>query len=416
MRVIRGRVFFRGQLEPLSLGIDEDGRIAAIKKVLRGDEEIDHGDALILPGCVDLHVHMRDPGLTHKEDFPSGTRSAAIGGVTTLADMPNTKPAVTTRATLEAKASRLQGRAAVDFVLYAAPQSAQAVSSLADAAAFKLYMAESTGSLEVDVPHMETIFRAAEPQKKLVVIHAEDPTMFTKTKGGGLGGYSAVRPKEAEVSALATLARIRGDAKVHVAHVTCVEALDAMPGNGTCEVTPHHLFLDASRPLGAFGKVNPPLRSPQDRAALWDAFRSGRIDAVASDHAPHTLEEKGEPFDESPAGLPGVATCFPLLMRRSGSGDLELPRLVSGTATRPAEIIGIPKGTIDIGRDADLITVDPRRIEKVTTKRVRYKCGWTPFEGMEACFPRAVYLRGELIVEDGEPVAEMQGRLLRPAP
>lgn len=407
-------MFFRGRLEPLSLGIDEDGRIATIKKVLRGDEEIDYGDALILPGCVDLHVHMRDPGLTHKEDFSSGTRSAAIGGVTTLAEMPNTKPAVTTRATLEAKMAGLRGRAAVDFALYAAPQSAEAVSGLEGAMAYKLYMAESTGGLDVDVPNMETILRAAEPQRKLVAIHAEDPTKFTKFRGGGLGGYSAMRPKEAEASALATLARIRDNAKVHVAHVTCVEALDAMPVNVTCEVTPHHLFLDASRPLGAFGKVNPPLRSPQDRAALWDAFRNGRIDAVASDHAPHTLEEKGEPFDESPAGLPGVATSFPLLMRRSRSGEIELPRLVSATATRPAEIMGIPKGVIDVGRDADLIAVDPRRIEKVTAKRVRYKCGWTPFEGMEACFPQAVYLRGDVIVEDGEPVAEMQGRLLEP--
>src|SRR5437867_13299649 len=122
MWVIKGRVFFRGQLEPLSLGIDEDGRIGAIKKVLRGDEEIDYGDALILPGCVDLHVHLRDPGLAHKEDISSGTRSAAIGGVTTVADMPNTVPAVTTTEALDQKTARLPGRAAVDYALYAAPQ------------------------------------------------------------------------------------------------------------------------------------------------------------------------------------------------------------------------------------------------------------------------------------------------------
>src|SRR6266567_8987565 len=115
MRIIRGRVFYRGRLEPLSLGIDEDGRIAAIKKVLRGEEEVDHGEAVILPGCVDLHVHMRDPGLTDKEDFGSGTRSAAIGGVTTVADMPNTRPAVTTAATLDQKTAGLHGRAAVDY-------------------------------------------------------------------------------------------------------------------------------------------------------------------------------------------------------------------------------------------------------------------------------------------------------------
>ena len=412
MRVISGRVFFRGRLEPLSIGIDETGQIAAIKKVLRSDDEIDHGDSLILPGCVDLHVHMRDPGLRHKEDFPSGTRSAAIGGVTTVADMPNTVPAVTTAMALDEKAAALRGRASVDYVLYAAPQSGAAVPRLANAVAFKVFMAESTGNLEVTVGHMEEILRASETQRKLVVVHAEDPGKFTKVEGRDLKGHAEARPKVAEETAVGTVARIRGRAKVHVAHVTCVGALDAVPAGATCEVTPHHLFLDWLRPIGAQGKVNPPLRSPRDRDELWDAFRSGRIDAVASDHAPHTVEEKSLPFEEAPAGLPGVGTAFPLLMRRIRAGELDLPRLVSAVATRPAEILGIAKGTIEVGRDGDLVVVDPRNIEAVTAKRVRYKCGWTPFEGMEGCFPGTVYLRGEAIVEDGEAISDGQGRLI----
>lgn len=416
MRVIKGRVFFRGRLEPLSLGIDEDGRIAAIKKVLRGDQEHDHGDALILPGCVDLHVHMRDPGLTHKEDFPSGTRSAAIGGVTTVVDMPNTKPPVTTRSVLEEKVAALQGRAAVDYALYAAPRSADAVPRLERAAAFKIYMAESTGGLELDATTTESVLGAVGAAKKLVVVHAEDPKKFSKRTTRDLRSHSDGRPKDGEVSALAALDRIRGSARVHIAHVTCVEALDAVPAGATTEVTPHHLFLDSSKPLGARGKVNPPLRSREDREALWDAFRRGRIDIVASDHAPHTREEKEEPFDEAPAGLPGVASSFPLLMRRSRAGDLDVARLVSAMATRPSEILGIPKGAIEIGREADLIAVDPRRIETITAKRLRYKCGWTPFEGMEGCFPRSVYLRGEPIVEGDEPVADGLGRRLGPTP
>lgn len=413
MRVIRGRAFFRGRLEPLSLGIAEDGRIAAIKRVLRGDEEIDYGEALILPGCVDIHVHMRDPGLTAKDDFPSGTRAAAVGGVTTIADMPNTEPPVTSARSYDEKVAALRGRSVIDYALYAAPRSPDSIVPLRGAIAFKAYMAESTGRLQVGAKELQGVLRGAETSKKPVAVHAEDPAKFRTGKVRGLEDHSAARPKEAEASAVTWLASVRGNTRVHVAHVTCVEALDAVPAGVTCEATPHHLFLDSSRPLGGLGKVNPPLRSPADRAALWDAFRGGRIDVVASDHAPHTLDEKHVPFDEIPAGVPGVATSFPLLMRRTRAGEIELARLVAAMATRPAEILGLAKGTIDIGRDADLVILDPRSSEPIRARRLRYKCGWTPFEGMEACFPRAVYLRGEPVVEDGEPVSEYHGHLVR---
>ena len=415
MLVVRGRVWFRGRLDTLSIGIDEDGRIAAIKKLLRGDETIDHGDALILPGCVDMHVHMRDPGLTQKDDFPSGTRSAAIGGVTTIADMPNTLPAVTAPGVLREKIAGLRGRAVVDYALYAAPQSGSALGRFKEAIGFKVYMAESTGGMQVDIPTTEDILTAAEKDKRRVVVHAEDPQKFTKPRARGLEGHSMARPVEAEVSAIATIARLRGSAAVHVAHVTSVTALDAVPAGVTSEVTPHHLFLDISRARDAFGKVNPPLRSREEREALWEAFRAGRLDVIASDHAPHTIDEKQEPFDEAPVGVPGVATSFPLVMRRTRAGDLPLERVVSAMATRPAEILGIEKGVIEIGRDADLIAIDPRQVGTIRAKKLRYKCGWTPFDGMEGSFPQHVYLRGELIVEQGEPVGVNAGRFVQPS-
>jgi dihydroorotase len=185
-----------------------------------------------------------------------------------------------------------------------------------------------------------------------------------------------------------------------------------VPAGVTTEVTPHHLFLDFSKPLHAFGKVNPPLRGPEDREALWKAFAAGRIDVVATDHAPHTRDEKEQPFEETPSGLPGVATSLPLLLRQVRAENLSLERFVAATSTRPAEILGVPKGKIEVGSDADLLVVDARNVVKITPRRVRYKCGWTPFEGMEAVFPRTVYLRGERIVEDGEPIAEGLGRPL----
>ena len=220
MRVISGRVWYRGRLEPLSVGIDEDGKIAAVRKTLRADESIDHGDALILPGAVDLHVHMREPGLTHKEDFASGTRSAAIGGVTTIAEMPNTVPPVTTADALDGKVSALKGRGAVDYAIYAAPRSGEAVVRLRKATAFKAYMAPSTGDLQVRPADLESILRESETNRKLVVVHAEDPAKFRARKVVSLADHAEARPKEAETSALALLARIRGNARIHVAHVT----------------------------------------------------------------------------------------------------------------------------------------------------------------------------------------------------
>lgn len=414
MRILRGRVFYRDRIEPLDIGVDEKGRIEAIRKVLEGDEVEDHGDLLILPAGVDLHVHLREPGLTEKEDFASGTRSAAVGGVTTLVDMPNTRPPVTDRGALRSKAARVRGKAAIDYGLYAAPRSGDAVSELTQATAFKVYMAETTGGLQIEEAALADVLTRAGPLRKLVVAHAEDARRFVAGPAANLADHARARPKEAEVDAIKTLEKLRGEASVHVAHVTCVEALDAVPEGVTTEVTPHHLLLEFTKPLGAFGKVNPPLRSPEDREALWDAFAAGRIDIVATDHAPHTQEEKEQPFDEAPSGLPGLATSLPLLLRRVRAEALPLERFVHATASRPAEILGIPKGRIEVGRDADLIVVDARAVVKVTPRRVRYKCGWTPFEGFEAVFPRTVYLRGERIVEDGEPIAEGQGRPIEP--
>ena len=415
MRVLRGRVYYRGRIEPLDIGVDEAGKIAAIRKILPAEPVEDHGDRLILPAGVDLHVHFRDPGLTDKEDFASGTRSAALGGVTTIVDMPNTRPPVTTWEALREKAARIARRATIDYGLYGAPRSEDSVAVLANATAFKVYMAESTGRLQIDLETLRRVLAASARLRKLVAVHAEDARLFREREPATLEGHSRARPKASEVQAIRTLAEVRADGPLHVAHVTCVEALDAVPSGVTTEVAPHHLFLDNRRPLGSFGKVNPPLRDPADRAALWDAFAAGRIDVVATDHAPHTREEKEQPFSETPSGLPGVATSLPLLLRQVRAETLSLERIVDAVASRPAEILGIPKGAIEVGRDADLIAVDARHVVRITPRRVRYKCGWTPFEGMEGIFPQTVYLRGERIVEDGEPISEGAGRPLAPA-
>jgi len=167
---------------------------------------------------------------------------------------------------------------------------------------------------------------------------------------------------------------------------------------------------DVTKPIKSFGKVNPPLRAPEDREALWQATVDGRIDVVASDHAPRALEEKDAPFEAAMPGVPGVETMLPLLLRRVKAGDLPLGRFVDITARRPAEIAGLDLGIMDVGRPASLVVVDPRDVTPVRAKDLHSKCGWTPFEGFEGVFPQAVYVRGELVAEGRSLVAERVGR------
>lgn len=416
MLVLEGRAFFRGGLESLAIGIDA-GRIVEIAKTLRGDEHRDYGERLILPGGVDLHVHFRDPGDPQSEDFASGTASAAIGGVTTVLDMPNTKPPVTGRALLEEKLAAVRKRAHVDFGLYGALRSAADVTAFAGVAAGgKLYMAPTTGDLEVREPaSLRGIVTAAAAAGLFTVVHAEAPWRFGKEEGRTLPAYNTLRPPEAEASAIRALADAAKESptppRIHIAHLTSQAGFDALAGTPfTAEVTPHHLLLEATMPLQQRGKVNPPLRAPEDRKAMWTALANGHIHALASDHAPHTREEKDLPFEKAPAGIPGVETMLPLLLRAVKRGDLSIERFVEASAARPAELLGLNAGVIEEGRVANLIVVDPRDIALVQAKGLHSKCGWTPYEKMEAVFPQATYVRGELAAENRTLVAERLGK------
>ena len=416
MLVLEGRAFHRGRIESVAVGI-EGGRIARVAKAIEGDEREDYGERLILPGGVDLHVHFREPGATHKEDFASGTAGAAVGGVTTVLDMPNTSPPVATKKAYEEKLALVRGKANVDFGLYAGIRAAADVGVFAGLApALKLYMAPTTGNLEVrDNAVLREIVHATAEARSFLSVHAEAPWRFGKEEGRTLPAHDHMRPPEAEESAIRFLADAAKECeqspRVHLAHLTSSLGLAAVAGTGfTTEVTPHHLFLDETMTLDARGKVNPPLRTPADRQALWDALVGGGVDCVASDHAPHTRDEKDEPFEDAPSGVPGVETMLPLLLRAVKRGDLPLERFVQVAATRPSELLGLNGGTIEAGRLANLIVVDPRDVTVIRAKLLHGKCGWTPYEGMEGVFPQAVYVRGELAVSDRELVRERLGK------
>jgi len=407
MRVIEGRVFYRGSLQELCVGI-EDGRIAAVKKVLPGEERVSYGDDLILPGGIDLHVHFRDPGHPEKEDFGSGTLSAAVGGVTTVLDMPNTEPPATSASALEAKHHAVAGKANVDYGRYLGLAGTRAPAVRPGlAVGVKVYTATTTGGLAPPWDKVPALLSNLRDTSLPIVVHAEDPSAFGPP-GKDLAGHHVSRPPSAEASAVDRVAESLS--KAHITHISSIEGFRAAKAAGlSMDVTAHHLLFDVNAKHGARLKVNPPLRPPDHRARLWEAFTKGEIPMLASDHAPHTDADKAR-FDEAPPGTPGVATTYPALLRLVKFGSLSLPRLVDAFCRRPAAMFSLNKGEIEVGRDADLAVFNPRDVVRITAKRTRYKCGWTAFEGVEAVFPRTVLLRGVPVVRDGGIEEERQGR------
>lgn len=411
MDVVEGRLFFQGRLQRACVGI-EDGLIVAVKKVLRGGEHFDFGDRLVLPGAVDPHVHFREPGLTHKEDFRSGSLSALHGGVTCVLDMPNTVPPVIDRAALDDKREAVRGRSWIDYGLFAGIAPTTDVASLGPCVGYKVFLGSSTQSVllreERDLAKaMDAVGRAG----RVVSVHAEEETLLTHRDERSLREHEECRPRQAETAAIERLTAYQERARINVCHVSCADSLAMLKASRMgFEVAPHHMLLDASMDLEAWGKVNPPLRRKADREALFQAFCRGDVPMLATDHAPHAPEEKERGFGEAPSGVPGVETGFSMLLALVKRGFLPLAVLLKAACLTPARTFGVNKGEIAEGRDADLVVVDPREIVRIKGKELHSKCGWTPYEGREALFPQAVFLRGRPVLRDGSVQEEGRGR------
>ncbi len=393
---IEGRIYHGGEIIDAALEI-ERGRIKRVKKYIPGARKI---RGIIFPGAIDLHVHFREPGYEHKEDFYTGTMSAAFGGITFVMDMPNTNPPVSDAEIFNEKLRTVRRKANVDFSLYfLLNENAQILRE--HNAAFKLYMGETTGAKGSGVTYVPHSF---------ISVHAELDECIKK-ESANLREHDLARPESCEVRAVKTLL---GMGRFHIAHVSSVDTVDMCKvGRFTCEVTPHHLLLHRDMPLGSFGKVNPPLRARWVAERLWEELLIGRIDIVASDHAPHTVEEKEEEFSNAPAGIPEVETYVPIFMRLMRMGKIPLRRMVEVLMEKPAELIGIGKGKIEEGYDADLIAMDFKDVRRVRSKDLHYKCGWTPYEGFEAIYPHTVIVGGEYVIEGGEFVGERMGKFVK---
>jgi len=411
--VVEGNCYISGRLERCCIGI-EQGRIARIAKILEGDKTFNFGSRLVIPAAIDAHVHFREPGMTHKEDFGSGSLSAICGGVTCVLDMPNTKPPTTTAQAIREKKRIASSKSLVDFGVYAGVFPGMNVEQLAkDAIGFKLYMAGTTGDLMV--PSLASIrgeLSAIAASGKVLAVHAEDESLRTKEVERSLEDHQRNRGNDCETSAIKKIKVAAKDCRLHICHVSARESIPLIENveRLTSEISPHHLFLDKTSNLGSLGKVNPPLRKREDRQALFQALKGGSFDIVASDHAPHTIDEKQEDFDYAPTGMPGVETLAPLVLQLVKDRHIGLGDAVRRLSERPAQIFGMNKGKLDIGFEADMMVVDLMDSTTIRADMLHSKCGWTVYEGKAGVFPKAVFLRGEVMVEGGNQVGERMGR------
>jgi dihydroorotase len=408
-----------------------DGRIAEIGDLSRADagERVDCRGLHILPGVIDTQVHFREPGLAHKEDLESGSRSAVLGGVTAVFEMPNTTPLTTGEAELADKVARGTGRMHCDFAFWVGgthenASDLGALERLPGAAGVKVFMGSSTGSLLV--ADDDGVAAVLSHTRRRAAFHSEDEERLNARKHlrvtGDPSSHPVWRDEETALRSTQRLLRIAREkrALIHVLHVTTAEEIALLSQHkdlASVEVTPNHLTLDdeAYKRIGTLAQMNPPVRAARHRAALWEGLRQGVVDVIGSDHAPHTLEEKAQPYPNSPSGMTGVQTLVPLLLDAVNAGKLTLARFIDLTSAGPLRLFGMAgKGRVARGYDADLTIVDLKRRQTITNQWIASRVGWTPFDGMTVTgWPVGTYVRGAKVMWEGELVTPSTGRPIR---
>ena len=409
--VIEGRYYHRGGLKQGCIGI-EGGRIVNIQKVLRGDTHIDVGSRIILPGGIDPHVHFREPGLTNKENFYTGSLGALHAGISCVLEMPNTKPPVIDSESLSDKKRALRKKSFVDYGLFAALTPEADIEVLAPSVAgFKLFMGSTTGEILLnDDRQIANLMPRVAATGKVLSVHAEDDDMIGNDNEEDTWDHLRNRPIESEIQAIGRLSPYKA-MNVNICHATSVASLQLARSLGfTTEVTTHHLLFNATNGLGAKGMVNPPLRDVNTQRQLFKAFKEGWADMIGSDHAPHSISDKGQEFQNAPSGMPGIETAFPMLMAFVKRGMLPLSLVVEMVCENPAKRFNLNKGRIEEGYDADFAIFDPRDMVDISVKMLHGKSEWTPYEGRKAVFADTIILGGELQLDKGELCGEPIGR------
>ncbi len=434
------KAYINNKIVDCSLAINQ-GKIFKIAKeanMPKAETKIDLKNLLVLPGLIDVHVHLRDERKAYKEDFYSGTAAAAAGGITTVLDMPNNKPVTMSVEALRNRMKIAERKILVNVGFYSEfPKNMKETKEIIreGAVAFKLFMAEQIGGLNIDNDHaLLEAFKIVSRLKVPVAVHAEDKTALKKVKNelnrdncNDVEAFLKAHSENVEVTAVKRLLKIAKQTNVHVyfCHISTENGLKAIIDGKksgmkiTCETTPHHLFLsvDDLRRIGTLAITMPPIRENHHTAALWDGIKNSWIDILASDHAPHTLgEKKAESVWDVKVGVPGLETTLPLLLTEVKNGRLLITDVVRLMSKNPAEVFGLKgRGFLKEGNNADLIVVDLDVKHKIDASKFHSKAKYSPFDGLSVeGKPVKTFVGGQLIMDDGEVVAEAgSGEIIR---
>jgi len=425
-----GSCFIDSKLIKTDIGIS-DNKIKKIGKIdLNSSKVFDATDKVVLPGIIDTQTHFREPGSTDVEDLESGSRAAVLGGVTSLFEMPNTNPPTSNLVEFERKLQLAKDRMHSNYAFYfgATPENIEQLSKLKDVegcCGVKLFAGSSTGKLLVDKE--ADIEKVISNSDRIVSIHSEDEEILKLRKKfikkGDVHSHPEWRNTECAMSSTRRVVKIaeRYNKKIHVLHVTTKEEVDFLAmhkKNVTFEITPQHLTLyapDCYDKLGAYAQMNPPLRTKEHYDRLWVAIKNNIVDVLGSDHAPHSKENKDKEYPDTPSGMPGVQTIFPVMLDHVNNGKLTLEQLIKLMCENPCRIFGIKnKGYIKEGYDADLTIADMNKEVTIKNEMIASKCEWTPFNNHKVKgFPVGTIVNGILVMSDGKVIEESKGTPLK---
>jgi dihydroorotase (multifunctional complex type) len=438
--LFNAKVYTSQGIVEAGVAIDHE-RIVSVAKETNlppASTRLNMNSCLVLPGLIDSHVHLRDQQLAYREDFTTGTAAAAAGGVTTVIDMPNNQPVTMSSEALRERMQLAEKRILVNVAFNSAfPNRTEEIRRIVreGAVGFKLYFLQQIGGINIDDDNaLKDAFNAIAETKIPIAVHAEDKATLEKAeksmRNSGRNDAEALleaHPVSAEVKAIQRVAKLakNSGAHVHICHVSSAAGLDTalkakkVGLNITCEVTPHHLLLTSQhvKKQGNIALMLPPLRTKADAEALWKALKKGLIDTVASDHAPHSIEEKSAQsiWDVKP-GIAGLETMLPLMLNEVNRRRLTVNELVRLMSEKPAEIFHLKdRGSLNEGCRADIVVIDINREHKINASRFHSKAKFSPFDGWKVKGkPVKTFVNGQLVMNEDEIVAKLgTGRILR---